>query len=134
MNRNHLRDLVTGLDVDCIVSQVGQQDKDFTSIAGIDYAAGRRDSSRCHRRPITHQQTQRSTRRRIASLNRDSGADFDRGTWQKYRSFESEYVVAEVFTSVCDYREAGTRFKPFYSQHEEDDSGLICASAIRVGF
>src|SRR5580704_10739382 len=49
-DRNHLRDLLPGVELLGDIAQVGHHDEDLAPVARIDHAARRRQSPRRHRR------------------------------------------------------------------------------------
>ncbi len=55
---NHLRDLVPGIEPDRLIGQVGQQNLNFSAIAGVDHSASDSHAPRRHRGPVAHQQPQ----------------------------------------------------------------------------
>ena len=107
VDRHHLGDFFAGLEFDGCVAEVGHQDKDFATVAGINDAAGCGDSACGHGGAVADQQAEGRAGGWVASFYSDAGADFCRGAGGEGGCFEGEDVIAEVFAGMCDYREAG---------------------------
>jgi len=107
---HHLGDLFSGLELYGSFAEVGHQDEDFATVAGIDNAAGCGDSACGNRGAIANQQAERCAGDGVAGFDSDAGADFYRGAGGEGGCFKGEDVVTQVFAGVRDYREAGRCF------------------------
>ena len=115
---DHLGDFVAGADFERGVAEVGHEDEDLPSVAGIDDAGGGGDSFGSHGGPVTDQQAERCAGGWMAGFDGDAGADADGGLGGEDSSVQGEEVVAEVFAGMGDDGSAGRGVEELDAEHE----------------
>ncbi len=112
-HRNHLRDLLAGLQLHGRIAQVRHHHQDLAAVAGIDHAARRCHPPRRHGRPVPHQQSQRRAGLRMARLHGNAGPHPHRGPRRQHSAFQRKHVVTQVLARMGHHRQpapASNRF------------------------
>jgi len=98
-------------------ADVGEQDLDFAAVAGVDDSSGDSDALGGHGGAVADEQAKRVRSDGVASLNGDAGAQANGVVGEQFRAFKGKDVIAEVFSGMGDFGEAGSVSEQFYEQH-----------------
>ena len=122
---DHLGNLFARFELDGSIAEIGHEDEDFASVAGIDDSRCCGNTSRRHGGPVANQQAEGNAGGGMARLDGDAGADADGRARGERRGFEGKEIVAEVLAGVGDNGSAGGGVKQFYAKH-----GTILSQAV----
>jgi hypothetical protein len=114
---NHLGDFLAGFEFDGVVGQVGHDDKDFATVAGVDDATGGGEAAGGHGGTVTDKEAEGRAGLRVAGLDGDTGAEAEGGARGERYGFEAEDVVAEVFTGMGDDGQTRAGVLKSYAKH-----------------
>lgn len=117
-DRDHLGNLVAGVDLLRLLSEICHEDEDFAAIAGVDHAGCSGDAAGGDGGAVADEQAQGVAGVRMARFDRDAGANADGGAGLKGDRIKSEDIVAQVFAGMRDDGQAGGRIEEAYAKHK----------------